>query len=34
MSRRVGEFEANFVHDGGDAAGREAVLKENVSDSL
>ena len=27
MSGRVGEFAVNFVHDGGDAEGREAVLK-------
>ena len=26
MSGRVGEFSVNFVHDGGDAEGREAVL--------
>ena len=34
VSGRVGEFAVNFVHDGGDAEGREAVLKANVSDSL
>ena len=34
MSGRVGEFAVIFVHDGGDAEAREAVLKANVSDSL
>ena len=34
VSGRVGESSVNFVHDGGDAEGREAVLKANVSEDL
>ena len=33
VSRRVGEFSVNFVRDGGDAEGKEAVLEAYVSDS-
>lgn len=31
MARGVGEFPLYFVHDGGDAVRREAVLEANVS---
>ena len=30
-SRRVGEFVVNFVHDGGDAERRKAVVEADVS---